>query len=203
MKHTALGFGAVFVNSPVWIGETVRPELRGFFLCFMNGSIVLAQLILSSVFWALISRLYWQFASVVLLKEHQNTPLTGHGNWSLFCSTCLWVRMRIVILWSAFLIYSTTVPLLAFYIWFPESPYFLLKKNQSQKARRSLERIHGSNDQLLIDAEMERIQENVQFSENSLAQARLGGPLLFQAFQGTNRVFQIPSFTSSWRSISR
>lgn len=50
MKHTALGFGAVFVNSPVWIGETVRPELRGFFLCFMNGSIVLAQLILSSVF---------------------------------------------------------------------------------------------------------------------------------------------------------
>jgi hypothetical protein len=43
----AIGFGAVYLESPVWIGETVRPELRGFFLCIMNGSIVLGQFLLS------------------------------------------------------------------------------------------------------------------------------------------------------------
>lgn len=43
----AIGFGAVFVQSPVWIGENVRPELRGFFLCFTNTSIVFGQFLLS------------------------------------------------------------------------------------------------------------------------------------------------------------
>jgi MFS family permease len=43
------GFGLVFVTSPVWIGEVARPELRGFFLCLMNGSIVFAQFLLACV----------------------------------------------------------------------------------------------------------------------------------------------------------
>ena len=43
----AIGFGMVFLVAPVWIGETVRPELRGFFLCITNGSIVLGQFILA------------------------------------------------------------------------------------------------------------------------------------------------------------
>jgi hypothetical protein len=47
--HAAMGFGMVFVIGPVWIGENVRPELRGFFLCFTNGAIVLGQFILSYV----------------------------------------------------------------------------------------------------------------------------------------------------------
>lgn len=46
----AIGFGVVFLESPVWIGENCRPELRGFFLCIMNGSIVLGQFLLSFVF---------------------------------------------------------------------------------------------------------------------------------------------------------
>jgi len=37
----------VFIISPVWIGENARPELRGFFLCLMNGSIVLGQFVLA------------------------------------------------------------------------------------------------------------------------------------------------------------
>lgn len=37
----------MFVIAPVWIGENGRPELRGLFLCFTNGSIVLGQFILS------------------------------------------------------------------------------------------------------------------------------------------------------------
>lgn len=43
----AIGFGMVFMESPVWIGETVRPELRGFFLCITNGAIVLGQFVLA------------------------------------------------------------------------------------------------------------------------------------------------------------
>lgn len=33
----------MFTISPLWIGETCRPELRGFYLCFFNTSIVLGQ----------------------------------------------------------------------------------------------------------------------------------------------------------------
>lgn len=43
----AVGFGIVYVVCPVWIGENVRPELRGLFLCFINGSIILGQFILA------------------------------------------------------------------------------------------------------------------------------------------------------------
>ena len=46
---SALGYGAIFLLSPVWIGEIVRPELRGFFLCLMNGSMVVGQLFLAYV----------------------------------------------------------------------------------------------------------------------------------------------------------
>ena len=47
LSSLALGFGMVFIISPVWIGENARPELRGFFLCLMNGSIVLGQFVLA------------------------------------------------------------------------------------------------------------------------------------------------------------
>ncbi|KAA8908300.1 hypothetical protein TRICI_004786 [Trichomonascus ciferrii] len=37
--------GITFTVSPLWIGETCRPELRGFFLCFGNTSAVIGQLL--------------------------------------------------------------------------------------------------------------------------------------------------------------
>lgn len=43
----AIGFGIVYVVCPVWIGENVRPETRGLFLYFINGSIILGQFILA------------------------------------------------------------------------------------------------------------------------------------------------------------
>jgi hypothetical protein len=64
----------------------------------------------------------------------------------------------------------------------------LLKKNKNESARNSLDRIWGKNDQELINAEMERIQANVEFSEGMIAEAKLKGPLIVQAFQGTNKV---------------
>ncbi|KAK9242151.1 general substrate transporter [Lipomyces tetrasporus] len=38
-----IAIGMMFTVSPLWIGETCRPELRGFFLCFFNTSIVFGQ----------------------------------------------------------------------------------------------------------------------------------------------------------------
>ncbi|KAK4143409.1 general substrate transporter [Dichotomopilus funicola] len=38
-----IAIGMMFTISPLWIGETCRPELRGFFLCFFNTSIVFGQ----------------------------------------------------------------------------------------------------------------------------------------------------------------
>lgn len=38
-----IAIGLMFTIAPLWIGETCRPELRGFFLCFFNTSIVFGQ----------------------------------------------------------------------------------------------------------------------------------------------------------------
>jgi MFS family permease len=40
-----IAIGIMFTISPLWIGETCRPELRGFFLCFFNTSIVWGQML--------------------------------------------------------------------------------------------------------------------------------------------------------------
>lgn len=42
-----IAIGTMFTISPLWIGETCRPELRGFFLCFFNTSIVFGQFAVS------------------------------------------------------------------------------------------------------------------------------------------------------------
>lgn len=41
-----VAIGVMFTISPLWIGETCRPELRGFFLCLFNTSIVLGQFLM-------------------------------------------------------------------------------------------------------------------------------------------------------------
>lgn len=46
---SAIGFGVALMEFPVWIGENTRQELRGFFLCLTNGSIVLGQFMLACI----------------------------------------------------------------------------------------------------------------------------------------------------------
>ncbi|KAJ9659597.1 hypothetical protein H2198_003010 [Neophaeococcomyces mojaviensis] len=57
-----VAIGMMFTISPLWIGETCRPELRGFFLCFFNTSIV-----------------FGQFAIVVVSKGSSN--IDGKWQW--------------------------------------------------------------------------------------------------------------------------
>ncbi|OAQ60247.1 MFS transporter [Pochonia chlamydosporia 170] len=40
-----IAIGIMFTISPLWIGETCRPELRGFWLCFFNTSIIWGQML--------------------------------------------------------------------------------------------------------------------------------------------------------------
>ncbi|KAF7593924.1 hypothetical protein BBP40_010626 [Aspergillus hancockii] len=44
-----IAIGMMFTISPLWIGETCRPELRGFFLCLFNTSIVFGQVTIVAV----------------------------------------------------------------------------------------------------------------------------------------------------------
>ena len=74
------------------------------------------------------------------------------------------------------------------YPFFPESPYYLLQKGDIKRARESLVRMHGSDDQVLIDAEVTRIQSNVIASEEVKRAAQNNGPLVLQCFQGSNQV---------------
>ncbi|KAL4888092.1 general substrate transporter [Aspergillus ambiguus] len=59
-----VAIGIMFTISPLWIGETCRPELRGFFLCFFNTSIV-----------------FGQFAIVIVSKGASH--ITGKWQWWL------------------------------------------------------------------------------------------------------------------------
>lgn len=58
---TGIAIGIMFTISPLWIGETCRPELRGFWLCFcechltkQNGGLLLimaACKVNTSIIW--------------------------------------------------------------------------------------------------------------------------------------------------------
>ncbi|RDW89744.1 hypothetical protein BP6252_01776 [Coleophoma cylindrospora] len=123
----AIGFGTVFLQSPVWIGENARPELRGFFLCVINCSIVLGQFILSIV---------------------ANVGSAIEGKWSY---------MTVLLFQFVFI------------------------------ARESLCRIHGSSDEALINAEMNRIAESVRVSNAVQESVASKGSLLRQCFQDSNK----------------
>ncbi|KAL1891833.1 hypothetical protein Sste5346_007377 [Sporothrix stenoceras] len=65
----SIGFGIVYVVAPVWIGETVRPELRGLFLCINNFSIVFGQFILALVaYGAQKVQGRWSYEIVILVQ---------------------------------------------------------------------------------------------------------------------------------------
>jgi hypothetical protein len=90
--------------------------------------------------------------------------------------------------------YFFAVLLFVVYPFFPESPYFLIKKGQHDQARNALNKIHGSQDQNFISIELERIEKNVKFSEELAKVAAANGPPYYQLFRGTNlvRSFLVP-----------
>jgi hypothetical protein len=84
--------------------------------------------------------------------------------------------------------YFFPIFLLLVYPFFPESPYWLIKKGKHEEARKSLNKIHNSKKQELVDFEMERLEKNVRLSEELARMTAAKGPAFFQLFQGTNLV---------------
>lgn len=75
-----IAIGMMFTISPLWIGETCRPELRGFFLCFFNTSIVFGQ-------FAMLASFLLIFISNTVLISHRVVVSKGGsyltGKWQV------------------------------------------------------------------------------------------------------------------------
>ncbi|KAB5570029.1 general substrate transporter [Coniochaeta sp. 2T2.1] len=133
-----IAIGMMFTISPLWIGEVCRPELRGFFLCFFNTSIVLGQ-----------------FAIVIVSQG--SSHISGKWQWWLPVVAMYffpWPSQQKVIL-------TITWP------FFPESPYWLIRKGRSDDAKAALRRIYGFEEAAYYDIEVARLEEDIRLT-NSL-----------------------------------
>jgi len=81
-------------------------------------------------------------------------------------------------------------PAILLLIWpfYPESPYYLIKKGRSEAARKALSRIHGSKDPDFLRIEYQRIEANVRMSEELANESGLKGPGYYRVFRGSNLV---------------
>ena len=91
--------------------------------------------------------------------------------------------------WRSLIVMLYFFPAILIIAWpfFPESPYYLIKKGKIDAARKSLQRIHGSGDPEYIDIELKRITTNVQESDEFLKTVAASGPAFYQLFRGVNR----------------
>ncbi|KAK9360835.1 hypothetical protein V1504DRAFT_391428, partial [Lipomyces starkeyi] len=72
------------------------------------------------------------------------------------------------------------------YLFFAESPYWLLSRDMDDDARKALRKINGSNYQEFRDIEFDRLSENVRLSTTLHRMANEGGPVVLKCFRGTN-----------------
>lgn len=84
--------------------------------------------------------------------------------------------------------FAFVLVLLIGYPFFPESPYYLVKRGQESKAKSSLERIHGRDDPDLIEAELARLLELIRTTKTLEDLANMDGYPIVQCFKGTNLV---------------
>ncbi len=90
--------------------------------------------------------------------------------------------------------YHPAAALLAGFYWFPESPYWLIREDKSDKARRAMRRLYGCHDPDFLDLEVRRLQKNVQSSarqqrgteESNHTILRIAVGQGLQCFRGTN-----------------
>ncbi|KAL2821681.1 putative MFS transporter [Aspergillus granulosus] len=136
-----IAIGMMFTISPLWIGETCRPELRGFFLCFFNTSIVFGQFAIAAV-------------------ARGSSYLTGTWQW--------WLPVVGMYIFPAILTCG--------WLFFPESPYWLVRHGKATQARESLRRVYGFQNDAFYTVEVRRMEsENTQaiaIQESSLSHIR-------------------------------
>ncbi|KAH6874021.1 general substrate transporter [Thelonectria olida] len=151
-----IAIGMMFTVSPLWIGETCRPELRGFFLCFFNTSIV-----------------FGQFAIVIVSQG--SSHISGLWQW--------WLPV-------------VAMYFFPFWPFFPESPYWLVRRGRNADAKKALRRIYGFQETEYYDIEITRIEEEIRITNerhgnlDDLPPRRLLGvnvQLEAECFNATNR----------------
>ncbi|KAH8906875.1 general substrate transporter [Coniochaeta sp. PMI_546] len=156
-----IAIGMMFTISPLWIGETCRPELRGFFLCFFNTSIV-----------------FGQFAIVVVSQG--SSHISGRWQWWLPVVAMYFFPLLLTMMWP----------------FFPESPYWLVRRGRRAEAKRALHRIHGFKDDEYYEIEVLRMEEEIRITSDlhghidSRPPRRLLGinvELEAECFEATNR----------------
>lgn len=94
--------------------------------------------------------------------------------------------------WKSIVVMLYFFPAVLLIVWpfYPESPYYLMKKGRIEDARKSLQRIHGSKDPDYVEIELKRIQSNVQESDEFMKTAAVNGPAFYQIFRGVHRVLE-------------
>lgn len=143
-----IAIGIMFTISPLWIGETCRPELRGFFLCFFNTSIV-----------------FGQFAIVIVSQG--NSHISGKWQWwlpvvAMYIFPCMFHPF-----FRGFQsLMHDTVILTVSWPFFPESPYWLVRRGRVGDAKKALRRIYGFKETEYYDIEVSRIEEEIRLTRD-------------------------------------
>ncbi|KAH2538063.1 hypothetical protein KXW97_005846 [Aspergillus fumigatus] len=117
-----IAIGMMFTISPLWIGETCRPELRGFFLCFFNTSIVFGQFAIAAV-------------------ARGSSYLDGKWQW--------WLPVVGMYIFPAILTFG--------WLFFPESPYWLVRQGKTTQAQNALRRVYGFKNDAFYNVEVRRM----------------------------------------------
>ncbi|EAW24623.1 putative MFS alpha-glucoside transporter [Aspergillus fischeri NRRL 181] len=149
-----IAIGMMFTISPLWIGETCRPELRGFFLCFFNTSIVFGQFAIAAVA---------RGSSYLDGKWQWWLPVVGMYIFPGKAPSC-----------SDSTVAHITAILTFGWLFFPESPYWLVRQRKTTQAQNSLRRVYGFKNDAFYDVEVRRMEtENNQALalQGSLAQS--------------------------------
>ncbi|KAJ4077881.1 hypothetical protein BFJ70_g16431 [Fusarium oxysporum] len=126
-----IAIGMMFTISPLWIGETCRPEFRGFFLCFFNTSIV-----------------FGQFAIVIVSQG--SSHISGKWQWWLPVVAMYIFPLMLTVSWP----------------FFPESPYWLVRRGRTADAKKALRRIYGFEETEYYDIEVSRIEEEIRLTND-------------------------------------
>lgn len=179
----AMGFGFAYTMSPVWY------DLMAIVLIEQGSARSHRPKSVDSFFASLILELYSVNGLLCILPIQ---VLAKRSVISRGTSTIdgKWGYMSLIVMQ-----YFFPLLLLCVYPFFPESPYYLIKKGKPEEARKSLNRIHGSGEQEYINLQMVRIEKNVRFSEELAQMTAVDGPAFFQLFRGINLVQDLERIT--------
>jgi hypothetical protein len=146
-----IAIGMMFTISPLWIGETCRPELRGFFLCFFNTSIVLGQ-------------------TAIVVVSQGSSHIEGRWQWwlpvvAMYFFPCKWNDLdKLPRVYPDVNETDFDLPIVILtVVWpfFPESPYWLARRGRTEDARRALRRIYGIKDDEFYNMEISRMEHEI------------------------------------------